>query len=417
MNKSISNTPFDPGPLSLPPSTTTMSFPLFAHNYFAPRTVIFNIYYQMNYLNSASKVFDQMPNRDFIFLYLPRETIFTLNTSLQHVGKMSLNIFSVMLLENFMFLFDPGGSHCWLTNLLLKFDDDVVMHYFSLRRSCIIFGKWFGSILFGSQKSRVASYKVCWPPINGDECFDVDIHAAFDMAIQSFVYDGESDKNIEIWKIKELIKVLEAARGNETSRISMIMPPHDQISRVTKMLGDEYETASNIKSRVNRQSVLGGITSTQQRLKLYNKVPLNGLVFYTSTSFTDDGREKKVTIDFEPFKPISASLYPCDNMLHTETLNELLSYMQVLSTCFTSFAHGGNDVSHAIGPLAGALSILQGAAKGVELVISIDVIAWGGIGIVAGLMIWGYRVIAKIVKKIMELMPTRGFAAEFAVVS
>ena len=38
-----------------------------------------------------------------------------------------------------------------------------------------------------------------------------------------------------------------------------------------KMLGDEFGTASNIKNRVNRQSVLGAITSAQQRLKLYNK--------------------------------------------------------------------------------------------------------------------------------------------------
>ena len=40
------------------------------------------------------------------------------------------------------------------------------------------------------------------------------------------------------------------------------------------MLGDEFGTASNIKSRVNRQSVLGAITSAQQRLKLYNKVSI-----------------------------------------------------------------------------------------------------------------------------------------------
>ncbi|TQD78194.1 hypothetical protein C1H46_036266 [Malus baccata] len=137
--------------------------------------------------------------------------------------------------------------------------------------------------------------------------------------------DGhETDKNIEIWKIKKLIKALEAARGNGTSMISLIMPPRDQISRVTKMLGDEFGTASNIKSRVNRQSVLGAITSAQQRLKLYNKVPPNGLVLYTGTIVTDDGKEKKVTIDFEPFRPINASLYLCDNKFHIEALNELL---------------------------------------------------------------------------------------------
>lgn len=56
--------------------------------------------------------------------------------------------------------------------------------------------------------------------------------------------------------------------------ISLIMPPKDQVARVQKMLGDEFGTASNIKNRVNRQSVLGAITSAQQRLKLYNKVRL-----------------------------------------------------------------------------------------------------------------------------------------------
>lgn len=82
--------------------------------------------------------------------------------------------------------------------------------------------------------------------------------------------------------------------------------------------------ASNIKSRVNRLSVLAAITSTQQRLKLYNRVPTNGLIVYCGTILTDEGKEKKgawrtrgcervrseltsdvsaVNFDFEPFKP------------------------------------------------------------------------------------------------------------------
>jgi peptide chain release factor subunit 1 len=88
--------------------------------------------------------------------------------------------------------------------------------------------------------------------------------------------ETEIDQQIEIFKVKKLIKNLEAARGNGTSMISLIIPPGDQISRVNKMLSDEYGTASNIKSRVNRLSVLSAITSTQQRLKLYNKCPKNG---------------------------------------------------------------------------------------------------------------------------------------------
>ena len=130
--------------------------------------------------------------------------------------------------------------------------------------------------------------------------------------------DAKNEQQIEVWKIKKLIKSLEAARGNGTSMISLILPPKDQISRAAKMLADEFGTASNIKSRVNRLSVLSAITSTQQRLKLFTKVPPNGLVIYCGTILTDDNKEKKVNIDFEPFKPINTSLYLCDNKFHTE---------------------------------------------------------------------------------------------------
>ena len=57
------------------------------------------------------------------------------------------------------------------------------------------------------------------------------------------------------------------------------------------MLTQEYGTASNIKSRVNRLSVLAAITSTQQRLKLYNRVPPNGLVLFVGTILTDEGKD------------------------------------------------------------------------------------------------------------------------------
>uniref|UniRef100_A0A2K5R9S0 Eukaryotic peptide chain release factor subunit 1 n=1 Tax=Cebus imitator TaxID=2715852 RepID=A0A2K5R9S0_CEBIM len=87
---------------------------------------------------------------------------------------------------------------------------------------------------------------------------------------------GAADSNVEIWKIKTLIKSVEAACSNGTSMMSLIIPPKDQISRVAKMLADEFGTASNIQSGINRLSVLGAITSVQQRLKLYNKVPPDG---------------------------------------------------------------------------------------------------------------------------------------------
>ena len=49
-------------------------------------------------------------------------------------------------------------------------------------------------------------------------------------------------------------------------------------------------------------------------------VPTNGLVVYCGTIVTDDDKEKKVNIDFEPFKPINTSFYLCDNKFHTEVI-------------------------------------------------------------------------------------------------
>eukprot|EP01071_Lankesteria_metandrocarpae_P004244 Lankesteria_metandrocarpae@DN3445_c0_g1_i1.p2 len=132
------------------------------------------------------------------------------------------------------------------------------------------------------------------------------------------------DTNIEQFKIKRLIKNLELARGNGTSMISLIIKPKDEVTRINKLLADELGTAVNIKSRVNRLSVLSAITSTQQRLKLYSRTPVNGLVVYCGTILTDEGKEKKVSIDFMPFKPINTSLYHCDNKFHVEALRELL---------------------------------------------------------------------------------------------
>ncbi|KAJ2756268.1 translation termination factor eRF1 [Coemansia aciculifera] len=132
------------------------------------------------------------------------------------------------------------------------------------------------------------------------------------------------DQQIEIWKMKRLIKSLSLARGSGTSMISLVMPPKDQISIMNNTLTNEYGTASNIKSRVNRLSVLSAITSAQQCLKHYSRVPPKGLVVYCGTILTDEGKEKKVSIHFEPFKPINTSLYLCDNKFHVEALQELL---------------------------------------------------------------------------------------------
>ncbi|GLT73825.1 hypothetical protein SLA2020_456580 [Shorea laevis] len=54
-------------------------------------------------------------------------------------------------------------------------------------RGASVLGFGNGTASGGSPAARVAAYKVCWPPINGGECMDADILAAFDAAISDGV--------------------------------------------------------------------------------------------------------------------------------------------------------------------------------------------------------------------------------------
>jgi PiT family inorganic phosphate transporter len=85
--------------------------------------------------------------------------------------------------------------------------------------------------------------------------------------------------------------------------------------------------------------------------------------------------------------------------------------MQIMTACYMAFAHGANDVANAIGPIAGIISVVKGtfAAK---TVVPLWLLAFGGVGIVVGLATYGYKVIEAVGKKITEMTPSRGFAAE-----
>lgn len=95
-------------------------------------------------------------------------------------------------------------------------------------------------------------------------------------------------------------------------------------------------------------------------------------------------------------------------------VEKIFSYLQMISAAFMAFAHGANDVANAIGPVAASLAILSEGNVSFGTVIPTWLLAVGGLGIVAGLATWGWRVIETIGKKITELTPTRGFCAELA---
>ncbi len=100
-----------------------------------------------------------------------------------------------------------------------------------------------------------------------------------------------------------------------------------------------------------------------------------------------------------------------------EIVERWFARVQPMTACYLAFAHGANDVANAIGPLAGAFQAFTGGGIAKSAMVPDWLLAIGGVGIVVGLATYGYKVVESIGKKITEITPTRGFAAEFATAS
>jgi len=97
-------------------------------------------------------------------------------------------------------------------------------------------------------------------------------------------------------------------------------------------------------------------------------------------------------------------------------VERIFVWLQVIAAAYVAFAHGANDRSNAIGPMAAVYQVLSNDglldSAGVA-----DVPTWlvllGSIGIAVGVVTWGWRVMETIGSKITDITPTRGFAATF----
>jgi PiT family inorganic phosphate transporter len=99
---------------------------------------------------------------------------------------------------------------------------------------------------------------------------------------------------------------------------------------------------------------------------------------------------------------------------HFYTVERVFGVLMVVTACGMAFAHGSNDVANAIGPLAAVVSVAQTGVITAKSGLPIWVLMLGGGGIVIGLATYGRHVIATVGKKITQLTPSRGFAAELA---
>ena len=99
---------------------------------------------------------------------------------------------------------------------------------------------------------------------------------------------------------------------------------------------------------------------------------------------------------------------------HFYTVERVFGVLMIVTACGMAFAHGSNDVANAIGPLAAVISVANSGVVEAKSSLPLWVLLIGGAGIVAGLATFGVHVISTVGKKITQLTPSRGFAAELA---
>ncbi len=96
------------------------------------------------------------------------------------------------------------------------------------------------------------------------------------------------------------------------------------------------------------------------------------------------------------------------------SVNTLFTLPLVCAAALMSFAHGANDVSNAVGPLAAIADTLHSGQMGASAAIPTWVMVIGALGISLGLLLYGPRLIRKVGSEITELDQMRAFCIAMA---
>jgi solute carrier family 20 (sodium-dependent phosphate transporter) len=87
-------------------------------------------------------------------------------------------------------------------------------------------------------------------------------------------------------------------------------------------------------------------------------------------------------------------------------------YLQVLTACANSFAHGANDVANSIGSMAAIYAIWQCSCATSKAAVPIWMFVLGGVGLILGLATYGYKIMRALGVKMTKLSNSRGYCAE-----
>jgi PiT family inorganic phosphate transporter len=88
-------------------------------------------------------------------------------------------------------------------------------------------------------------------------------------------------------------------------------------------------------------------------------------------------------------------------------IEKIFSYLQIFSSCFAALGIGAIDIAAATGVMIAVVGTSSGT----------DIKLLGALGLVAGILIAGNRIVGTVGKRITNLVPTRGVSAQISAAS
>lgn len=126
------------------------------------------------------------------------------------------------------------------------------------------------------------------------------------------------------YEFKKTLETIRDKKGRSTELVSLYIPSDKQISDVTADLREEHSQAANIKSKLTRTNVQGAIDSLLSRLRYLDKVPENGVVYFTGAVDIGANKTNMESYVINPPEPIITYKYHCNSEFYLEPLEYML---------------------------------------------------------------------------------------------
>jgi len=151
----------------------------------------------------------------------------------------------------------------------------------------------------------------------------------------------------------------------------------------------------------------------RQRRKVLLLEPYINQPMPSSVSSIENGKNSSIIVNSMSSSTNSMEpIMKMDEKEEEKRVNLLFHFIQILAAIFSSFAHGGNDVANAIGPLITVWLVYTHGSVGSKAETPIYILAYGGFGIVFGLWIFGRRVIETVGTNLTKITPATGVTIE-----